>query len=348
MENLHGQKNISNIKNVTNLLFYMENCKTCNFFINTAQKANILRNFKMICIDGQKEKFRSQGLKKVPTIIIPSINKQFDGNDCLKWLDDMIKITSMKNRNINGFGLQNEQLYIPDIEIINSNSNPNINTQTNLNTKLNLTGQTNLHSCTNTNSSKVGVNKDQISELSSKISQLSKQINNNCNGNGNTNQFEVPKTNVIKRNILNPVQPPVNIMGKTTVSTVKLNNNKNINTNTNTQSQSQNIPSVKPINQLFGYLKNEMSGYSDSYAYIDIDNPLPKSFLPPDKDMEIYTAPEGNKIDKQKQEQMIRLEEMERNNQKDIFKKTIDEINNKIAMGDNNYIPNWIGSNKNL
>jgi hypothetical protein len=91
-----------------------------------------------------------------------------------------------------------------------------------------------------------------------------------------------------------------------------------------------------------------MSGLSDSYAYVNVDNPLPKSFLPPDKDMEIYTAPEGDKIDKKRQDQMIQLAEMERKNEKDFFKNHIDEINKKIASGDTNLTPKWIGSNENL
>ncbi len=95
-----------------NLLFYMEGCKTCNFFINTAHKANMLKNFKMICIDGQKDKFKTQGLKKVPTIIIPSINKQFEGSDCLKWLDEMIKLSSTNNN----FIMRNEELLKNAIE----------------------------------------------------------------------------------------------------------------------------------------------------------------------------------------------------------------------------------------
>ena len=47
-----------------------------------------------------------------------------------------------------------------------------------------------------------------------------------------------------------------------------------------------------------------MSGCSDSYAYLLVDNPLPKSFLPPDKDLQIYTAPEGSKLDKKTQEKV--------------------------------------------
>ena len=314
-----------------NLLFYMEGCKTCNFFITTAHKANILKNFKMICIDGQKEKFKAQGLKKVPTIIIPSINKQFDGSDCIKWLDDMIKLSSSSNNN---FSMKDEQLYIPDVGIIQNNipmpppklNNYNINP--------------NPH--------------NHISHLTSQVSQLSSQMINsqsNSKPNSSSNQFDVPKTNIVKRNTFNPIQPPPNINGFVNhninnggknINAIQLNQNQN-------QNQNQlNQPMVKPINQLFGYLQNEMSGFSDGYAYVNVDNPLPKSFLPPDKDMEIYTAPEGDKIDKKRQEQMIQLAEMERKNEKEQIKNSIDEINRRIAMGDHTMMPKWTGSNKDL
>jgi len=318
-----------------NLLFYMEGCKTCNFFITTAHKANILKNFKMICIDGQKEKFKAQGLKKVPTIIIPSINKQFDGSDCIKWLDDMIKI-SLSNNN---FSMKDEELFIPDVGIVQNNITQPPKPPNNYNIYPNQNPNSHNH----------------ISHLTSQISQLSSQLNNpqlnnpqsNCKPNSNLNQFEVSKTNIIKRNTFNPIQPPPNTNNNIkNINTVQLNSN-HLNQN-NLNQNNLNQPTVKPINQLFGYLQNEMSGYSDGYAYVNVDNPLPKSFLPPDKDMEIYTAPEGDKIDKKRQDQMIQLAELERKNEKEQIKNSIDEINRRIAMGDNTIMPKWVGAKKDL
>jgi len=315
-----------------NLLFYMEGCKTCNFFITTAHKANILKNFKMICIDGQKEKFKAQGLKKVPTIIIPSINKQFDGSDCIKWLDDMIKLSSSNNN----VSMKDEQLYIPDVGIVQNNipipPMPSMLSKPSNNYDINPNQNPHNH----------------ISQLTSQISQLSSQLNHSqSNGkpNGTLNQFEVPKTNIIKRNTVNPIQPPPNTNGFAYPNMV--NGGNNINTNQLNQNQ-LNQPMVKPINKLFGYLQNEMSGFSDGYAYVNVDNPLPKSFLPPDKDMEIYTAPEGDKIDKKRQDQMFQLAEMERKNEKEQIKNSIDEINRRIAMGEHTIMPKWVGANKDL
>lgn len=323
-----------------NLLFYMEGCKTCNFFITSAHKANMLKNFKMICIDGQKDKFKAQGLKKVPTIIIPSINKQFEGSDCIKWLDEMIKLSS----NNDNWQMKNEELYIPDVGIV-SNQTINHNVQT-LPKPPHTSHQKQPphtpqapHAPHTPHLAHNNTINHQISQLSSQISQLSTQISQ-------PNQFEVPKTNIVKRNVLNPIQPPGSIINPSGKNIKIIGQNPN-QQNSNPNSQS-NIPCVRPVNQLFGYLQNEMSGFSDGYAYISVDNPLPKSFLPPDKDMEIYTAPEGDKVDKKKQEQLMKLAEIERNNEKEQYKNSIDEINRRIAIGEHNLLPKWVGANKDL
>jgi hypothetical protein len=319
-----------------NLLFYMKECKTCNFFITSAHKANMLKNFKMICIDEQKDKFKAQGLKKVPTIIIPSINKQFEGSDCIKWLDEMIKLSSANNN----WQMKNEELYIPDVGIV-SNQPTNYNPP---NSHRHLTQPVHLpypihppHNDTMNH---------QISKLSTKISQLSTQMTV-------PNQFEVPKTNIIKRTGLNPIKPPGSIINQSNKNGKIIGQNPNQFNQQNPQNlqnpnPQSNVPFVRPVNKLFGYLQNEMSGFSDGYAYISVDNPLPKSFLPPDKDMEIYTAPEGDKVDKKKQEQLMKLAEMERNNEKEQYKNSIDEINRRIAMGEQNLLPQWVGANKDL
>jgi site-specific DNA-adenine methylase len=66
------------------------------------------------------------------------------------------------------------------------------------------------------------------------------------------------------------------------------------------------------------------------------------------KDMEIYTAPEGDKIDRRKQDDMIKSYETERNDEKNQFYQTINELNSRIAMGDSSVMPKWLGSNSNL
>ena len=338
MQNFNGSA--SNKISQPNILFYMESCKTCSVFINTAQQYNILKHFKMVCIDNQKEKFKAQGLKKVPTIIIPSMNKQYEGNECIKWIEDMRKINSKNNF------IPQDELIIPDVSLFTSNSNNQSGkfNQSNIPNIPNIPNMINLNpNQVNGKNSNISIN-TQVSELSNQLNQLASQINNEV-GNKNKNQFEVNKNNTIKRNTLAVTQPPLSNNFKQRLGEQ---NNTNINNQNNQYSGSKSVPIVKPINQLFGFLQSEMSGFSDGYAYISIDNPLPKSFLPPDKDMEIYTAPEGDKIDRRKQDDMIKSYETERNDEKNHFSQAINELNTRIAMGDSSVIPKWLGSNPNL
>ena len=44
----------------------------------------------------------------------------------------------------------------------------------------------------------------------------------------------------------------------------------------------------------------------------------------------------------------MKLAEMERNNEKEQYKNSIDEINSRIAIGEHNLLPKWVGANKDL
>ena len=63
-----------------------------------------------------------------------------------------------------------------------------------------------------------------------------------------------------------------------------------------------------------------MGGFSDGYAYLICDKPMPKSFLAPTADFQIYTAPENGKIDKQKQSIFINNLKDEREANKESIK----------------------------
>jgi len=235
---------MSQSNSVQNVLFYSNKCKTCNLFMTMCQQNNLLKYFKLIMIDDNIEKFKSQGLKIVPTIIVKGINKPIEGKEVFNWLDSIIKLKN--NSPIN----QSNDVYLPE----------------------------------------TGIN--------------------------NTNQFQVPNTNVVKRDKLQILEPPIK---------------KNINIQNNTSNNtSNNTPSVKPLNQLFGFLQDELSGISDDYAYLLTDNALPKSFLPYGKEMAIYTAPEGDKLDKTTQDSLIKNLEDIRTSQKDEFIKNIDLEHKKI------------------
>lgn len=136
-----------------------------------------------------------------------------------------------------------------------------------------------------------------------------------------------PNNNVVKRNI---VAPPI-IPSKQEQNNAmqnKTTQNNTIQNNTTQNNTKQNAPSVK--SQPYGFLKEEMTGFSDSFAYLMSDNPLPKSFLPCDKDLEIYTAPEGDKLDKKNQELLIKNIEIIRENDKNNFVKNMEHEHNKI------------------
>jgi hypothetical protein len=159
------------------------------------------------------------------------------------------------------------------------------------------------------------------------------KINNNESAKINNKPLA---TNIVKRNVEEPV-----VINN---SNIKNNNvrNKNIqiiqeninnNTNNNTNNNISNGPSVKK--SPFGYLKDEMDGFSDSFAYLMNDNPLPKSFTSVDKEQAIYTAPEGNKLDKRTQEMLIKTLENERINEKNEIEKIYEIEHYNILRGIN-------------
>ncbi len=296
------------MSNDMNLLFYSSKCKTCGVFMQIAQKNNILKFFKLICIDGQEKNFQEKGLRKVPTIVIKNMGKPIDGNDCLIWLESTLKLRSGQVND-----KTNEQ-YLPEVGI----------TQGNLNIRNGMMGS---------------------QGQSAQPTQTTQTTQ--------SNQFEVPKTNIMKRTSIG-VTPPPTLTNVNVRSTNPLNpqnqmnqlneqmkqlqemHNKLLNKQTQSDStggQSNSGPSVKPVHQLFGFMENEMSGCSDSYAYLLVDNPLPKSFLPPDKDLQIYTAPEGSKLDKKTQEMYLKNMELFRENEKTDLKRKIEEEHRNIITG---------------
>jgi hypothetical protein len=134
-------------------------------------------------------------------------------------------------------------------------------------------------------------------------------------------------TNIVKRNVEEPVViNNSNIRNKNTQITQENNQRNNINTNTNNTNTNGPIVKKSP----FGYLKDEMDGFSDSFAYLMTDNPLPKSFTSVDKEQAIYTAPEGNKLDRRTQEMLIKTLENERVNEKNEIEKIYEMEHYKI------------------
>jgi len=138
------------------------------------------------------------------------------------------------------------------------------------------------------------------------------------------NNYQTPKinnqplaNNIVKRNKEEPV-----IINNSNIknNNIRINKNVQINQENNNEKQiNNNGPTIKK--SPFGYLKEEMDGLSDSFAYLMTDNPLPKSFTTVDKEQAIYTAPEGNKLDRKTQEMLIKTLETERINEKNEIEK---------------------------
>ena len=143
------------------------------------------------------------------------------------------------------------------------------------------------------------------------------QINNNTQNQINN---EYIRTNIVKRNKEEPVIiNNNNVRNKNIQINKEQNNNQDYNNKSYNNNQNKNGPQVKK--SPFGYLKDEMDGFSDSFAYLMTDNPLPKSFTSIDKEQAIYTAPEGNKLDRKTQEMLIKTLETERVNDKNEIEK---------------------------
>ena len=106
------------------------------------------------------------------------------------------------------------------------------------------------------------------------------------------------------------IQPPI----------ITKNNNENQNNKNNN----------KNLNEM-GYNSCEMNGISDIYAYKDKDNAFPMSFQSRNLNNEIYTPPiEKNKIEKNKQTELIKKIELIRNNDKNEFIKIADQERKKF------------------
>jgi hypothetical protein len=160
--------------------------------------------------------------------------------------------------------------------------------------------------------------------LNNKRQMIDEQLNRQVIGQNVNLIPTLPTNNVIKRSMPPPIivkQEDIKQTTNTSSSSIKIVNGVEI-------INKPKEPSVKKAP--FGYLHEELSGFSDSFAYLKIDKPQPKSFLPYDKDLQIYTAPEGDKLDKKQQDLLIKNIEMIRTSDKESWIKHIDNEHLKI------------------
>ena len=78
-----------------------------------------------------------------------------------------------------------------------------------------------------------------------------------------------------------------------------------------------------------------MTGFSDDYAYLQCDNPMPKSFLEPGSDFQIYTAPENGKINEKDQNKEINRIENERDKTKNDILNAFKDQHKDLKNGNN-------------
>jgi hypothetical protein len=228
--NRQNQQNTSS--QPINILFYSKQCKSCNIFINQCHKHNILKYFKLVCVDERINEFKEKGIKIVPTIYKQNHGKPLEGKDAFIWLETIINNAGAVGGVGGGVG--------------------------------------------------GGGGGGGVGGGGGGGGGVGGGGGGGVGGSGVGGGGGVGG-NIIKRNIVN--------------------NTQNV-SNTNTG------PVVKNI--LDGYLQDEMNGFSDTYALLLTDDPLPKTFANHNTDQEIYTAPEGPKIDCKTQKNMIRNLEIQR------------------------------------
>lgn len=218
-----------------NILFYSKLCKSCNIFINQCHKSNILKYFKLVCVDDRINEFKEKGIKIVPTIYKQGHGKPLEGKEAFMWLETIINNGNM----------------------------------------------------TNTAPTRATVTTAPARAMGTPGAM-------GAGGSGGS------VGNIVKRNIIQP----------TTNNGSNSSNGNGGGNNNGGGGGGSNGPSVKKV--LDGYLQDEMTGFSDTYALLLTDDPLPKTFATHNTDQEIYTAPEGPKIDWRTQKTLIRNLETQR------------------------------------
>ncbi len=132
------------------------------------------------------------------------------------------------------------------------------------------------------------------------------------------------QSNVVKRP--NPLQSTIDNNNQNNQN----NNNQN---NNNHNNNNQNINSMKEKKDVIGFSQFEMAGISDAFAYVNRDEALPKNFLAPDKNVEIYTATECKKINNKQHDMLIKNISTKIENDKKEILNLYDKEHEKIING---------------
>lgn len=78
-----------------NILFYSNNCNHSKNLIELIKKENKLSNFKLICVDINKN--IPANIQKVPTLIVKNLNAPLEGNAAFNWVKTVSKFNEQTN-----------------------------------------------------------------------------------------------------------------------------------------------------------------------------------------------------------------------------------------------------------
>jgi hypothetical protein len=95
-----------------NILFYSQKCEYCRKLLILLQGENLLRNFKLVCVDDKLDKMPPD--MKVPTLIVNNINKPLIAQEAFEWVQQIKFIRQQHVMDINKKIIQQN--------IINSNA----------------------------------------------------------------------------------------------------------------------------------------------------------------------------------------------------------------------------------
>lgn len=81
---------------IQNMIFYSERCEKCQQLITLFRNENILRNFKMICVDNNLNNIPKQ-ITHVPALIVNGVQKILMGKEAFLWFQN-VKYLRDKNQ----------------------------------------------------------------------------------------------------------------------------------------------------------------------------------------------------------------------------------------------------------
>lgn len=78
-----------------NIIYYSKKCSTCFKLMKLLESEHLLKYFRLLCVDDKLDVLPPQ-ITVVPTMIVSSINKPLNAEQCFKWVDAMINFRDNK------------------------------------------------------------------------------------------------------------------------------------------------------------------------------------------------------------------------------------------------------------